>query len=1153
MYDWSTHRARRFHDLLIFGFLLLTPLVSAQTSPPGWQDPRREPDLMRDLYGGAPSHVYDPALKSREISPPTEPAAVVALPTWTQLAFQSFRNDNWDIYLIHPDGSGEVRLTSDGSVEAYPALKRGCERVLFVSDRSGNVEIYAVDANGANLQQLSYDQASDTWPAWSPDGTQIAFQSSRAGNSDLFVMNGDGSNVRQLTSSGAFDGYPSWSPDGAQIVFSSNRTGRYELWITNADGSNQRQLTSGAIAFQPAWSPSGDKIAYANDGDDDGWLEIWQVNVDGTAPTRLYDDGYHMDRWAPAWSPDGQWLAYVETNWISYQGEWYWTYSYMRLRELGTGQQVSPANDDRVWKAHWASADASPPGPCTVNVPNRVRVNPFIATWSAEDVGGAGVASYDVQVRSPAAPWRDFFSGAQSASIYPARANEGTIEFRCRARDRAGNVSGWTEAVSSATLDATNPGSSVSVPMCARASQAANIQWSGYDSGSGIASYDVFVREGDSGNWTVWKDTVTHTQAVFTGIAGRTYSFRSQARDLAGHTEPWQPTPQASLSFYSQVVSVTTRNNRGDPVMRPRLDLAPSAPCVESSPIFGRDNLYLDQAGHYALQASAAGYGILPPMTLDITRDMSLDLFLPPQDDAVRNGGFEAGSLGEWSIAGNGAHADAGMPHSGAYALKLVSPATGTLVLPYVVTQTVALGQAMHEPTLSFMYNIPQDLQGVFSVWIVGITSTSVLSTGAATEGWVHAWTDLSAYAGQSITLSFELSDTVAPVWIDEVSVGSWRALPHYTFLPLVSAGRQRTALSADWPTLGYDAAHSGYNSQDPGASRYALAWTLALPSNLSLELRQAAVADGVLAVSHEGSQAIKAVIALDANNGRELWRRTFYDKFSVNPPTSAYGAVYVQEGNHGQDSYLFCLDLYTGRQNWQSPFSAQWELYFAPLVIDGAVYVNGGYYGGMYGYNAGNGAQLWFLGLEQEAEWTPAYAHGRLYTWVNYNFRSHDPATGLVVWSLRPGPVLYGFGGADTTPVIAGQIALVVDSGRLYAIDLEARQVKWSSGGDYDRAFPAVADGVVYALSGGTLEARRLADGVLLWSFSGDGQLTNAPLVAGNHVYVASTATTYVLGRSTHDLEWQTSHGGWLTVANGFLYIAQTGQALYAYRAQEP
>jgi outer membrane protein assembly factor BamB len=74
-----------------------------------------------------------------------------------------------------------------------------------------------------------------------------------------------------------------------------------------------------------------------------------------------------------------------------------------------------------------------------------------------------------------------------------------------------------------------------------------------------------------------------------------------------------------------------------------------------------------------------------------------------------------------------------------------------------------------------------------------------------------------------------------------------------------------------------------------------------------------------------------------------------------------------------------------------------------------------------------------------------------------------------------------------------------------------------------------------------------------VLWSFVGDAKLRYAPVIAGNYVYVTTGANTYVLDRTTHEVVWQTGHGGWLTIANGFLYIVQSDMTLYAYRAQEP
>lgn len=65
------------------------------------------------------------------------------------------------------------------------------------------------------------------------------------------------------------------------------------------------------------------------------------------------------------------------------------------------------------------------------------------------------------------------------------------------------------------------------------------LSWSGSDSLSGVATYDVQVREGPAGAWTdVLVDTI-NTSVNFVGVKGVTYYFRTRTSDLAGNLEDW--------------------------------------------------------------------------------------------------------------------------------------------------------------------------------------------------------------------------------------------------------------------------------------------------------------------------------------------------------------------------------------------------------------------------------------------------------------------------------------------------------------------------------------------------------------------------------------------------------------------------------------
>lgn len=71
------------------------------------------------------------------------------------------------------------------------------DKVLFVSyrDRGSEGDIYAMHPDGTGLVRLTDSPAYEDGPVWSPDGSKIAFRS----DYKIFVMNADGSDQTRLT------------------------------------------------------------------------------------------------------------------------------------------------------------------------------------------------------------------------------------------------------------------------------------------------------------------------------------------------------------------------------------------------------------------------------------------------------------------------------------------------------------------------------------------------------------------------------------------------------------------------------------------------------------------------------------------------------------------------------------------------------------------------------------------------------------------------------------------------------------------------------------------------------------------------------------------------------------------------------------------
>jgi TolB protein len=60
------------------------------------------------------------------------------------------------------------------------------------------------------------------------------------------------------------DSDPAWSPDGQRIAFARQDRSGWHIWIMNVDGTNARPLTSGPFSdHYPSWSRDGATIYFA--------------------------------------------------------------------------------------------------------------------------------------------------------------------------------------------------------------------------------------------------------------------------------------------------------------------------------------------------------------------------------------------------------------------------------------------------------------------------------------------------------------------------------------------------------------------------------------------------------------------------------------------------------------------------------------------------------------------------------------------------------------------------------------------------------------------------------------------------------------------------------------------------------------------------
>ncbi len=233
------------------------------------------------------------------------------------ISFLSCKND---IEISRQDNAIKLEIDLSGSIQ-NPAFSPDGKTIVFTNFKKGYnkppSDLYKYNLETKKLTELVADGSSNVnlpGECWNSSNNSITFSSDREPHDEIFYITengttGDEIRITNRNDSVAFE--PTFSPDGQWIVFETHKLDEEKNGVITKyklDGTSEYiNLTSlGEDCKQPNWSPTGDKILYQKE-ENNQW-DIWIMNIDGTNKTKITNfEGSKTDA---VFTSDGQHIIF---------------------------------------------------------------------------------------------------------------------------------------------------------------------------------------------------------------------------------------------------------------------------------------------------------------------------------------------------------------------------------------------------------------------------------------------------------------------------------------------------------------------------------------------------------------------------------------------------------------------------------------------------------------------------------------------------------------------------------------------------------------------------------------------------------------------------------------------------------------------------
>jgi Tol biopolymer transport system component len=239
-----------------------------------------------------------------------------------KIAYETYTNSNWEIFVMNPDGSGAVNLTQTPKEhEHYPQVSPDGTKLCYTVDTGEGREtvrsLWVMDLDGSHRKKL-VDHARE--PFWAPKSKVIGFLPQEYPKFNVIDYYTKGMDFYDLAT-GKIEPHPnsaklhhlynpSFSPDGKWIAATVHAGMGYSHAILLIERHGDKIINLKIPGCRPCISPDGKQIAW---GPGDHEIAAAPIDLDSETPhvgnwrVRVKDDQnkiYHVD-----WSPDSRFLS----------------------------------------------------------------------------------------------------------------------------------------------------------------------------------------------------------------------------------------------------------------------------------------------------------------------------------------------------------------------------------------------------------------------------------------------------------------------------------------------------------------------------------------------------------------------------------------------------------------------------------------------------------------------------------------------------------------------------------------------------------------------------------------------------------------------------------------------------------------------------